>query len=243
MPLGKSDRLRSGVRLVLPRSARRGLRDIAARRVRRARWPELAAAVADLREIAPHDPPLALLERARYGWGDPDSAPAGLMLEALRRFRGHGGDGVECGSGLSTIVLGVFAEALDRRWWALEQDPRWATRVRGAADALELAAPAVLDAPLVPYDGFDWYAVPDQLPPAIDFVLCDGPPANGEAIRRRRFGLVPVLGDRFSPTIEILLDDASRPGEREILELWKRDGFHWTTGTATREFAVVSRAT
>ena len=108
---------------------------------RRRAWPRFAAAVAGLRAQAPADPSRALLDELRASWGDPDSAPAGLMLAAVRELRAAHGDGVECGSGLSTVVLGVYAEALDRRWWALDQHPPWAARVAGALDRLDLRAP------------------------------------------------------------------------------------------------------
>ena len=92
------------------------------------------------------------------------------------------------------------------------------------------------------YDGYDWYRIPPELPAEIDFVLCDGPPADGEQIQLARYGLVPTLGDRFTDDVTILLDDAARPGERAVLDLWRREGMRWTPGEASRQFAVVKRA-
>lgn len=185
---------------------------------------------------------MALLEELRASWGDPDSAPAGLMVAAVREFRAASGDGVECGSGLSTVVLGVYAEALDRRWWALDQYPPWAARVSDSLDRLGIAAARVLDAPLTSYEGYDWYRIPAELPAAIDFVLCDGPPADGEQVQLARYGLVPTLGDRFADDVTILLDDAARPGEQKVLELWRGEGWRWRPGEASRQFAIVERA-
>lgn len=227
----------------MPTGAKRFVHDRIASARRRRAWPRLAAASAELRAVAPADPPSRLLEELREGWGDPDSAPVGLMLAAIAGFRDGRLDGVECGSGLSTVVMGIYAEALGRHWWALDQDVGWMARVRDAVTRLGIDDVTVLDAPLTRYDGFEWYSVPDRLPRSIDFVLCDGPPANGEAIRLRRYGLVPVLADRFTPDVTILLDDASRPGEREVLAKWERCGFRWRAGEATREFAIVTRAT
>ena len=149
--------------------------------------------------------------------------------------------GVECGSGLSTVVLGIYAEALGRRWWALEQHPPWRRRVERALDRLDLAAARAVDAPLVDHADYRWYRVPDVLPERIDFVLCDGPPADREEARLARYGLVPTLGDRFADAVTILLDDASRPGERAVLERWEDLGLRWTPGEASRQFAVVTR--
>ena len=80
-----------------------------------------------------------------------------------------------------------------------------------------------------------------MLPERIDFVLCDGPPADREEARLARYGLVPTLGDRFADAVTILLDDASRPGERAVLERWEDLGLRWTPGEASRQFAVVTR--
>jgi hypothetical protein len=236
------DTAKAVLRAVVPGSARRLVRERVADRRRDRAWPVLAAAVAELRAVAPADPPPALLDELRRGWGDPDSAPTGLMLAAIETFRPRTSDGVECGSGLSTIVMGVYAEALGRRWWALDQELGWAARVRSAASRLGLHAATVLDAPLRAYGDFEWYTIGTELPRSIDFVLCDGPPANLDGIRRRRYGLVPVLGDRFTEDVAILLDDAVRPGEQEVLELWRRAGFEWRGGEASRRFAVVTRA-
>jgi len=224
------------------RAVKRRLRDARARARRRRAWPRFSAAVAELRAQAPAEPSQALLAELRASWGDPDSAPTGLMIAAVRAFQAARGDGVECGSGLSTVVLGVYAEALDRRWWALDQHPPWAERVSDSLDRLGLGAARVLDAPLTAYDGYEWYRIPPELPAAIDFVLCDGPPADGERIQLARYGLVPTLGDRFSDDITILLDDAARPGEQAVLDLWRREGMRWTPGEASRQFAVVERA-
>ncbi len=224
------------------RAAKRRAGDMRARARRRRVWPRFAAAVAELRALAPAPPPEALLEELRASWGDPDSAPAGLLTAAVGELTAARHDGVECGSGLSTVVLGVYAEALGRRWWALDQYPPWAQRVREALDRLNLGAAQVLDAPLTAYDGYAWYRVPAQLPATIDFVLCDGPPADHERIQLARYGLVPTLGHRFADDVTILLDDASRPGERAVLDLWRRDGMRWEPGEASRQFARVTRA-
>lgn len=227
---------------VLRAVGRRARQARAAARRRRS-WPRFAAAAADLRALAPTDPSPALLEELRASWGDPDSAPAGLMLAAVRQLKLGHGDGVECGSGLSTVVLGIYAEALGRRWWALDQHPPWARRVSWALDRLGLEAARVLDAPLTDYDGgYRWYRVPSELPQRLGFVLCDGPPADGEEVQLARYGLVPTLRDRFADDVTILLDDAARPGEQTVLEMWREEGMRWRAGEASRQFAVVTRA-
>jgi len=209
-------------------------------RRRRARH-RFAAALTALREIAPADPDPELLEELRAGWGDPDSAPAGLLAAAISHFRAASGEGVECGSGLSTVVLGVYAEALGRRWWALEHHPEWRARVADELARHGLRAARVLEAPLVDHGGHRWYAVPDELPERIELVLCDGPPADRPGLELARYGLLPVLGDRFGERVTVLLDDAGRPGEQSVLALWESAGLRWSSCSAERQFAIVTR--
>lgn len=56
-----------------------------------------------------------------------------------------------------------------------------------------------------------------MLPARFSLVLCDGPPGNTPG---GRYGLLPVLGHRLSPSVVILLDDAGRPDERAIADRW-----------------------
>lgn len=61
-----------------------------------------------------------------------------------------------------------------------------------------------------------WYALPD-LPDAIDLLIIDGPPW---AIHPQVRGAAEVLFNRLTPGAIVLLDDASRPGERVVARRW-----------------------
>jgi predicted O-methyltransferase YrrM len=139
---------------------------------------------------------------------------------------------VECGSGVSTIVIARLLAARGHgRVQALEHDPRWAYQTRRRIEAEGLAERgAVVEAPLRPHPlaepGCEWYD-PDaleRLPSRIDLLLVDGPPAGAPGIERARYPAVPALASRLRPGATVVLDDAERPGERWILDRWQRRG-------------------
>ena len=76
------------------------------------------------------------------------------------------------------------------------------------------------DAPLQNYGEFDWYTVPESLPSGITLVVCDGPPS---ATLGGRYGLLPTLGAHFAPNCQVLMDDAIRSSEIDIISRWERE--------------------
>ena len=134
---------------------------------------------------------------------------------------------LECGSGLTTILLGLIArERGDIKIVSLEQDNRWRWRVRRAIKYSDQSNPhvEVRDAPIKYFeDGFDWYddsALTDL--PKISLIICDGPPGF---VLGGRYGVVPILKrlDLLNSPTKILLDDASRPAEMEIMKRWESE--------------------
>lgn len=133
---------------------------------------------------------------------------------------------VELGSGLSTILAG---QALDRvgadgRVISLEHDERWAVQTRRLVEQHGVSHRCViLHAPLVEttVDGqtFQWYDLSTvELPETVELILVDGPPkATGP---RARYPSLPMLYDRLSVGGTVLIDDASRPDEREAVAMW-----------------------
>jgi hypothetical protein len=128
----------------------------------------------------------------------------------------HEGPILECGSGLTTLVLATMSRHTGSQIWTLEHDERWSHIVRSGLRRFRLAANVQLT-PLRDYGAFDWYDVEALALPRFSLVVCDGPPS---ATRGGRFGLVPVLRGNLAHGCVILLDDARRSGEREILERW-----------------------
>jgi predicted O-methyltransferase YrrM len=137
---------------------------------------------------------------------------------------------VECGSGVSTVVIARLLAARGRgRVHALEHDPRWAGETRRRIEGEGLADRAVVvDAPLRPHPlaqpGCEWYDADalERLPHRIDLLLVDGPPAGAPAVERARYPALPALASRLGPGATVILDDAERPGERWILDRWQQ---------------------
>jgi Methyltransferase domain len=126
---------------------------------------------------------------------------------------------LECGSGLTTLVLAAVAQHTRSPVWTLEHDVGCFRRVESRLGRLRLGA-NVRHTPLRDYGDFDWYDVEPSALPTFALVVCDGPPKR---TRGGRFGLMPVLGDRLAGGCVILLDDAVRLEEREVLARWASD--------------------
>jgi hypothetical protein len=154
-----------------------------------------------------------------FGWGNPWSVDAGFLDVMAVAALDEPGPVLECGSGLTTLVLAALRGDRGASVWSLEHDPEWYRLVVRRLRHFRLRA-NVAFAPLRNYGAFEWYDVRELQLPAFSLVVCDGPP---NSTRGGRFGLLPVLGGQLAPGCTILLDDASRPGEQDVLLRWQRD--------------------
>jgi hypothetical protein len=171
-----------------------------------------------------------------YGWGNAGFSSEPEYLDAVAAgAAATSGAILECGSGLTTLVLATIAADERRAVWSLEADPNWCRTIRLALRRLGLSADLRL-APLRDYGDFDWYDVEALELPVFSLVVCDGPAGR---TRGGRFGLVPVLGDRLGVGCTILLDDAERPGEREVLRRWDAEtGLRYELRGREKPYAV-----
>ena len=172
-----------------------------------------------------------------YGWGNAGFSSEPEYLDAVAAgAAATSGAILECGSGLTTLVLATIAADEGRAVWSLEADPNWCRTIQSALRRLGLSADLRL-APLRDYGDFDWYDVEALELPGFSLVVCDGPAGR---TRGGRFGLVPILGDRLEVGCTILLDDAERPGEREVLRRWDAEtGLCYELRGREKPFAVV----
>lgn len=169
----------------------------------------------------------------RAGWGNEKWAAELPFLKMLAKLAAESsGDVVEAGSGASTILLSrVLGDS--RNLYSLEHNDRWRERV----NRFSIGSPAV-SAPLVNYGDWDWYQLPLPLKPqSVGLVVCDGPPSTTKG---GRFGALPVLEDSLMDGALIILDDAGRSDEAEVLERWAAEfDFEFTIlGGSERGFAV-----
>lgn len=176
------------------------------------------------------------------GWNNEGYASNLEYLEAVaQKSVNTQGPILECGSGVTTILLGLLSGKRNIEVWSLEHSPEWRDRVTGTLEQNDVSDVHVLSSPLVEYGDFVWYDPPlSQMPEKFSLVVCDGPPGDTKG---GRYGLLPVIGSRLPPGSTILLDDADRPGEAELIARWENEvGFETEIiKSEGREFAVMRR--
>lgn len=132
---------------------------------------------------------------------------------------------VECGSGISTVVVARCLQLNGTgRIFSMEHMAQFLEQTRAELKRQGLSDWAsVLDAPLSKYmfsgQAFRWYCT-DHLPDKpIDLLIVDGPPARTGSSPRYPAG--PMLFPRLSPRGAIFIDDAARPEELAVIERWQ----------------------
>lgn len=202
------------VKSVIPWRARVALRKVHGATVfRRAMQALMADPLAAARD------PGRLLPDLIYGWGNESwSGQVAYISACMQAVAAAKLPVLECGSGLTTIVLGAICQRTGNTLWSLEHMPEWADRVSRLTDRHGIAAAHVVPAPLRSYGDYDWYAPSlHALPPTFGVVICDGPPAS---TRGGRYGL-SAMRERLAEGCLILLDDAERAGERSVAQRWQ----------------------
>lgn len=201
--------------------------------------PSLGSLATRIRDMPPHAlPDVSLIEALRTAWGNPGYLPTAAYLQRCAALAARCDRVVlECGSGLSTILLALVLERRGGRLVSLEHHPKWHARVRDQLAALGLDRVDLRLHPLRLFDGFEWYDVaPDDMPGPIQLVICDGPPSRRS---QGRYGLLPRMHTRLAPDCAILLDDAHRLLEGRTLARWT-DEYHTTAQRhASQSFAEV----
>jgi hypothetical protein len=209
--------MRRIAKMLLPANSRRSLRKLHRRMVFRRAMRRFMA-----RPDFVLQPGNTLLETLIYGWGNEGwCAREEYLAACVRQVLTSDGPILECGSGLTTVLLGAAAGKRGRPYVALEHLPGWADRVRRQLVRLRIDAVALHTVPLRDFGRFDWYDAPlDQLPSGFDLVICDGPPGG---TRGGRYGLVPVMRRHLAPRCVIMIDDVVRAEERVMAHQWSAE--------------------
>lgn len=167
-----------------------------------------------------HTPSNDLLARTSRAWGNESwSADVSYLKAVCEAASTTPGPALECGSGLTTLLLSIYAGRRNVRVVSLEHHDEWRQRIQRTLRRFRLSGNVVC-APLRSYGDFDWYTLP-QVPDEISLVVCDGPPAS---TRGGRVGLIPVCLSSMRSGCVILMDDAERSGEQEAIEKWRKLG-------------------
>jgi len=142
---------------------------------------------------------------------------------------------IEFGSGISTLAIAslIRRKGLACRFVSVDGSAAWQAIIRRALDDAGTAAGVeLLHAPLVPHRlalaGNSWY----DLDPhhgsigaaKFDSVIVDGPEACDSRIALARYPALPYLRDHLAvDRCFVLLDDANRAGEREVIARWRTE--------------------
>jgi predicted O-methyltransferase YrrM len=183
-------------------------------------------------------PTRKMLETLSLGWGNSGyAANVDYLHEVAKRAVVTEGPILECGSGLTTLLLGLLAGRRGVAIHSLEHSEKWQQRVSGVLAENQIMNVEVLSSPLRDYGDFSWYDPPlMNLPDSFRLVVCDGPPGMTKG---GRYGLLPIFGERLKSGAVIVLDDANRPGELEMVHRWRTEvdlavqGFNKPTGSFT----------
>lgn len=182
-----------------------------------------------------------ILQTLQQLWGNQTWAAS---LEYVQQMVSHASATklpiLECGSGLTTIVLGLVTRGTGPDVWSLEHHSEWHQRVSDALRQLAINHVNLCLSPLIGREGFAWYDIPSsKMPNNFGLVVCDGPPGSTPG---GRYGLMPVMRDHLAPEAVILMDDIDRQGEWNAVHRWKStEPLSIDVQGTTRKFAVVRR--
>lgn len=198
-------------------------------RMERRLEPDLVTDIQALMQLMSRYAPTAPLPLVA-GWA---MSPAGLLFltDAIERRRAD--LVVECGSGTSTLWM---AMAMRRKGSgkviALEHLEKYADKTRQSLEAHGLSEWAEvrlcrLVEVSTPRGEFLWYDLDvESLPQTVDVLLVDGPP--GGTGPHARYPAMPLLGPHLSDDSLVVVDDADRRDEREILGFWADEWSQFT---------------
>jgi hypothetical protein len=165
-----------------------------------------------------------LLELGGYlPWSTGAMRPAALVVVCNEVVHGARTRLVECGSGVSTVLLArLLRERGAGSVVAVEHDGAWAALVGDLLRHEQLVDVArVVHAPL---EGDPpWYAPAAlaALDSDVDLLIVDGPPAFATGEQHRRAPALAFFEPRLVPGATVVLDDLHRRGEREVLARWQ----------------------
>lgn len=183
--------------------------------------PTFHEVVLEIANLPPGQMPTRkMLAALLLGWGNISfAADLDYLEEVAKQAVNTPGPILECGSGLTTILLGLLAGRRGVEIWSLEHISEWYTRVNAMLQSYRISGVNLCLSSLQDFGSFSWYRPTlASLPNDFRLVICDGPPTNETP--GGRYGLLPVLGQHLSDDVLILLDDADRESEAEVLRRW-----------------------
>ena len=169
---------------------------------------------------------LSALPGGYLPWTGPAMHPAAVATIVNSVVLNHHRAVVECGSGVSTVVLARAVRQEGGHIYTIEEDAEWGAHVSawldrdGTADAV-----TIIHAPFEGRAGDGWYrrAALVDIPAEIDLLVVDGPAALAPGRALVRYPALPYFNEKLTPGATVVLDDISRPGEQQILARWRSE--------------------
>lgn len=171
-----------------------------------------------LEKLLEIDRPLPLTR----GWA---ASPDILLALVKQVFERRPGTLLDCGSGISTLILALACKRQGRGIViSLDHLEEFAARTDqlltewGVREFVDLRV-APLQSREIEGRSVAWYSV-EALPDSLDFIFVDGPPELTGPFARWPAG--PLLLPSLAPGGAVVIDDANREQDREIIRDWLR---------------------
>jgi predicted O-methyltransferase YrrM len=160
-----------------------------------------------------------LIKNLVYSWGNAGWSAQQDYIETLFKYAKNSTSLIfECGSGLSTLLIGPIAKKRQLKMISFEHNADWANRVQYQINKYKLTANTILLKPLVNYGDFDWYDIKNVNVSEIGLCICDAPPGKTHGGRK---GFLYLFKKSVRPGTVILVDDTIREAEQNMIEEWK----------------------
>ena len=157
-----------------------------------------------------------ILQRLVYLWGNEGwSGLTSYLLACLNHTEKANGYVLECGSGLSTILMGIVAKSKSVKITSLENSKKWRDRTNWYLRHFSLKNVTILYAPISDRGAYEWYKPEKKFMPAkVSLVILDGPPGD---IKGGRTGFFPECKELMAMGTVILVDDVIRKDEMQMV--------------------------
>lgn len=146
------------------------------------------------------------------------------------------------------MVIGRLLAQRGGKLTAVEHNPAWARLVRSQIERERLEGSVeVIVSSLEPHSaswsGAPWYSRESValLPGGISLLVIDGPPGYGADMSHSRYPAMPALAERMEQDGLVILDDANREAERQIVARWSEEFPGWTFGIDAGSGLAVGR--
>jgi len=135
---------------------------------------------------------------------------------------------LECGSGVSTLIMAYCMEKTGNgHIWSLEHDKKYADIMKHTIESHQLSDKiSLLYTPLkkirLKDESWRWYETSflEETGP-IDLLFVDGPPESTGNLAR--YPALPLLINYMNLNAVVIIDDASRKDEQEMIKRWLED--------------------